>query len=117
MTLTKMGPTNDQLIPATKRLTRKSSSGSLVPTSSEPPIAKNITKDYSLDKSKSLGKKNESCMKEHMTYEMKQGNNLVIELSTAAYELSKVCIHQILHSKDFSYAVEKREGLDLQGSN
>ena len=48
---------------------------------------------------------------------MKQGNNLVIEFSTAAYELSKVCVHELLNSKTFAYAKEKRDGLDLNEAN
>ena len=106
-----------QLPAANKMLTRKSSSGNILTSSSVPVSTKTHLKDYSLDKGKSLVKKSESCTKEHMTCEMKQGNNLVIEFSTAAYELSKVCIHEILYSKNFAYGVEKRDGLDLNEAN
>ena len=40
-----------------------------------------------------------------MKYEPKQGNNLVIELSTAAYELDKQCIYELVISVNFEYAV------------
>ena len=52
-----------------------------------------------------------------MSYEMKPGNNLVIQFSTAAYELSKICIHNLLHCNTFTYAVERQDGLDLNGAN
>ena len=52
-----------------------------------------------------------------MKCELKQENNLVIELSTSAYELSKKCLHELLYSDDFEYAVEKRDSLDLNGTN
>ena len=52
-----------------------------------------------------------------MKYELKQGNNLVTELSTSAYEPSKKCLHELLYSDDFEYAVEKRDNLDLNGAN
>ena len=53
MTLTKMA-TNNQLPPATKMLTRKSSSGNML--SSVSVSSKSHVKDYTLDKSKSLEK-------------------------------------------------------------
>ena len=52
-----------------------------------------------------------------MSYEMKPGNNLVIQFSTAAYDLSKICIHNLLHCNTFTYAVERQDGLDLNGAN
>ena len=59
----------------------------------------NTIKDYTLNKAKSLEKKNAGCLKEHMKCEVKQGNNVVIEMSTAAYELSKLCLHELLNNK------------------
>ena len=55
MTLTKMA-TNNQLPPATKMLTRKSSSGNMLSLSSLA-SAKSHVKDYTLDKNKALGKR------------------------------------------------------------
>ena len=75
------------------------------------------TKNYTLDKAKSLEKKANSCAKEHMKYVLTPGNNLVIEFSTAAYELSKQCLYDLLYSKDFEYVVEKRNNIDLDGAN
>ena len=48
---------------------------------------------------------------------MKPGNNLVIQFSTAACELSKICIHKLLHCNTFTYAVERQDGLNLNGAN
>lgn len=47
-----------------------------------------------------------------MKSEMKPGRNLMIEFSTTAYELSKLCLDEIIDGKDFPYSVEKREGID-----
>ena len=108
--------TNNQIIP--KRLTRKSSITNLVPyNSGQIPSSIISVKDYTLDKVKSLEKKGNGCMKEHMKYELKQGNNLVIEFSTAAYELAKTCLYEMVKSENFEYAVENRNSLDLSGAN
>ena len=56
-------------------------------------------------------------MKEHMKYELKQENNLVIEFSTAAYELAKKCLYEMVKSENFECAVENRNSLDLSGAN
>ena len=58
-----------------------------------------------------------NCTHEHMSFEMKPGNNLVIQFSTAAYDLSKICIHKLLHCNTFTYAAERQDGLDLSGAN
>ena len=101
-----------------KKLTRKSSSTSLMPCSAGQNLSNTVSvKDYTLDKAKSLKKKGNSCLKEHMKYELKQDNNLVIELSTAAYELAKQCLHGLVNCEDFEYAVKKRDGLDQSGAN
>ena len=105
----------NQLIPVNKVLTRKSSLSNITPISSGPAVP--TSKNYKLDKAKSLEKKANSCAKEHMKYVLKPGNNLVIEFSTAAYELSKQCLYDLLYSKDFEYAVEKRNNIDLDGAN
>ena len=108
--------TNNQIIP--KRLTRKSSITNLVPyNSGQIPSSIISVKDYTLDKVKSLEKKGNGCMKEHMKYELKQGINLVIEFSTAAYELAKTCLYEMVKSENFEYAVENRNSLDLSGAN
>jgi hypothetical protein len=46
---------------------------------------KRQVKGYKLNKQQALQKKIKNCIPNHMTITMKQGNNLVIELSTAAY--------------------------------
>ena len=101
-----------------KRLTRKSSSTSLMPCSAGQNMSNNVSvKVYTLDKAKSLQKKGNSCLKEHMKYELKQDNYLVIELSTAAYEMAKQCLRELVSCEDFKYAVEKRDSLDKSGAN
>lgn len=54
-------------------------------------------KDYVLNKPKAIQKKNEACSKSHIEATMKAGNNLVIEFSTAAYELAKKSLSVILN--------------------
>ena len=73
-------------------------------------------RDYRLYKVKAMQKKKDSCGKDHMKCEIKQGQNLVIEFSTAAFELCKSCLTEILYDKDFEYSVEKKDGIDLQGA-
>ena len=65
------------------RLSRKNSSTNLHTNILD------INRNYTVDKTKVLQKKKDSCNKEHMTTCMKAGNNFVIEFSTAAYELAK----------------------------
>ena len=52
-----------------------------------------------------------------MKYVLKPGNNLVIEFSKCAYELAKQCLYDLLYRKDFEYAVEKINNIDLDGAN
>ena len=52
-----------------------------------------------------------------MKYELKQGNNLVIELSTAAYELAKQCIKEVVNHEKFEFAYEMRDSIDQNGAN
>ena len=61
-----------------------------------------------------MQKKKDSCGKDHI--KMKQGQNLVIEFSTAASELCKSSLTEILYDKGFGYSVEKKDGIDLQGA-
>ena len=44
------------------------------------------SKDFTLNKEKSLNKKLIGCAREHIKIEMKPNKNLVIELSTSAYD-------------------------------
>ena len=71
-----------------KTLTRSASATNIIPVTKGQNSATTV-KDYTLNKIKSLDKKNAGCLKEHMKCEVKQGNNVVVELSTAAYELAK----------------------------
>ena len=47
------------------------------------------TKQYTLIKQKALQKKLAGCLREHLSVELKPGKNLILKLSTAAYELAK----------------------------
>lgn len=75
-----------------------------------------INRNYTVDKTKVLQKKRDSCNKEHMTACMKAGNNFVIEFSTAAYELGKQKTIEILKSNDSTYKYTLRKGVDNQGA-
>lgn len=109
-----------QLVPRNKMFTRSTSAVNMTAKDRNSQIAhcstQNLVKDYCLDKAKSLNKKKESCSKIHMKSEMKPGRNLVIEFSTAAYELGKLCLSEIIYGQDFPYSVEKREGIDQEGA-
>lgn len=75
-----------------------------------------LVKDYTLDKMKAFEKKKEGCNRDHMKSEMKQGKNLVIQFSTAAYEHGKACLEEILYDKEnFPYSIDKRESMDQEG--
>ncbi|CAC5357505.1 unnamed protein product [Mytilus coruscus] len=75
----------------TRRITRMNSGGNLH-------ISNPIYKDYVLDKSKAIQRKNDACAKPHIESTMKSGTNLVLELSTAAYEYARQCLVTILDS-------------------
>ena len=77
-------------------------------------------KGYTLDRTKALVKKAESCSKEHLSYTLKPGKNFVMECSTATYELSKGVIRSILETKDIfktEYSVKTEEGVDQTGAH
>ena len=67
-------------------------------------------KTYVLNVTKAISKKLSNCDAPHITTEMKQKNNLRIDLSTAAYELMKTRLHPILNnyiaSEGYVIAVE-----------
>ena len=79
------------------RLSRKNSSTNLHTNILD------TNRNYTLDKTKVIQKKKDSCNKEHMTSRMKTGNNFVIEFSTAAYELAKQKTIEILERNDSTY--------------
>ena len=106
--------TNTQIMVRNKTMTRSISASGLLPASSDITLVK--TRDYSLNKAKSLEKKSVGCSKEHMKCEVKQGNNVVIEMSTAAYELSKACLNELLRHKNFPYYAEKNDGVEQSGA-
>ena len=62
-------------------------------------VIRTESKDYTLNKEKPLSKKLLGCAKDHIKIEMKQNKkNLVLELSTSAYELMKQTINDFLNS-------------------
>ena len=101
--------------PKINMLTRSFSATNMFSTDKGRPVNR-LLKDYTLDRSKALEKKQLCCAKGHMKSEMKPGKNLVIQFSAAAYELSKSCLKEILYSDNFPFSVEKREGIDQEGS-
>ena len=104
-------PANMQLATKSSRTLTRSVSASNMP---QLPVHKSgsdvltLQKDFSLNKTKALEKKSISCSKEHMKCSMKQGDNLVIEFSAAAYELARTCIDKILSDELFPYGYEKK---------
>ncbi|XP_071137112.1 putative uncharacterized protein DDB_G0267716 [Mytilus edulis] len=97
----------------TRQLSKALSTSSLVPTNS---VTHN--RPYHLNKQKALDKKHDNCHREHIKYEMKAGKNFVIIYSTAAYELAKTSIMDILNSKEFSdpYTIQTQTGIDNSNS-
>jgi hypothetical protein len=78
---------------------------------------KRHVKGYNLNKQQALQKKIKNCNSNHMTITMKQGNNLVIELSTAAYEVFRTELKEILRTNTFlnsNYAVNYEPRYDEQ---
>ena len=111
---------DSQLVPK-KMLTRSLSTNSMISLSSDTRICSDIptsisNRDYALDKFKSLQKKKDSCYKDHMNSEMKQGQNFVMEFSTAAYELCKSCLNDIFSEQDFPYSTDRQDGIDTKGA-
>ena len=52
-----------------------------------------------------------------MKCEVKQGNNVVIEMSMAAYKLVKVCLHELIQNPNFSYFPKRKDSVKLHGAN
>jgi len=78
---------------------------------------KRHVKGYNLNKQQALQKKIKNCNSNHMTITMKQGNNLVIELSTAAYEVFRTELKEILRTNTFlnsNYVVNYEPRYDEQ---
>ena len=102
----------------TKTLTRSASASNMSRLSTH--ISKSdvssLQRDYTLNKTKALEKKNLSCSKEHMKCSRKSGDNLVLEFSTAAYELARTCLDTVLTNESFQHAYEKRESVDNSGA-
>ncbi|CAC5396239.1 unnamed protein product [Mytilus coruscus] len=73
----------------TRRITRMNSGNNLQ-------ITNPIYKDYILDKNKAIHRKNDACSKLHIESTMKPGNNLVLEFSTAVYELARLSLSKII---------------------
>ena len=71
-------------------------------------------KNYTLNVGRSLKKKLSGCASDHLAYEMKPGKNLVVSLSSAAYELTKRYIVEKAQSIEFSnmFAFVKERGVD-----
>ena len=104
-----------EMVVSNRSLTRSVSASGILPSATNRTAMKN--KDYALNKTKSLDKKSAGCMKEHMKCEIKQGNNVVIEMSTAAYELSKSCLNKLLNDENFPYFAERRDSIEQTGAN
>ena len=78
---------------------------------------KRHVKGYNLNKQQALQKKIENCISSHMTIIMKQGNNMVIEQSTAAYEVFRTELKEILRPNTLlnsNYAVNYEPKYDEQ---
>ena len=103
--------TNSQVVARNETLTRSISASGILPNSSVKTI-----KDYTLNTLKFLEKKTIGCSREHMRCEVKQGNN-VVEMSTAAYELSKACIHELFNKESFPYYAERKDSMEQTGAN
>ncbi|XP_071171045.1 uncharacterized protein [Mytilus edulis] len=75
------------------------------------------TRLYTLNKEKALKKKSDACQRQHLKYELKAGNNFVVEMSAGAYEILKGEIHKILNSTDENSlaVVQKQDGVEEAG--
>ncbi|CAG2219102.1 unnamed protein product [Mytilus edulis] len=75
------------------------------------------TRLYTLNKEKALQKKSDACQRQHLKYELKAGNNFVVEMSAGAYEILKGEIHKILNSTDENSlaVVQKQDGVEEAG--
>ena len=75
------------------------------------------SRDYTLN----IKKKLMGCAKDHIKIEMKQIKNLVLELSTSAYELIKQSIRDILNTitndVTFQLAYDEEKVVDENGDN
>ena len=60
---------------------------------------------YYLNKNKTIQKKHDACSKPHIEATLKAGNNLVLEFSTAAYELAKQTLSVILDKSMLFYGL------------
>ena len=109
-----------------RTVTRSVSLGSLQTKGSKRSISAQSDSDateskrvYTLDRGKALDKKLQKCGVEHIIFEMKPGKNFVIRLSTAAYELAKSEIKNILRFPDLigQYGIQTQIGLDCSDAN
>ena len=76
-------------------------------------------KGYKLDRNKAMEKKSEACLREHIQYTLKPGKNFVAEFSTAAYELTKSSIKDILQHNGkikADFCVNYEEDIDKSGA-
>ena len=73
------------------------------------------TRPYTLNRHKALDNKLQSCHMEHLQYAMKGGKNLVLKLSTSAFEYFRMKLPQLFHesAKDLGLYIESRENADL----
>lgn len=92
----------------TRRMTRMNS-GSKVQ------LENPIFNDYVLDKNKAIQKKSSTCNKLHIENTVKSGNNIVIPLSTSAYELAKPIITSIINNSSQYYG-HFRDSKDSSGA-
>ena len=96
---------NMQIAPRNRTMTRSVSASNISP----PLHAANLLlcqKDFALDKTRALKKKNRSCQKEHMNSSLKSENYLVIEFSIAAYKLARKWLPEQLNDSAFPHSCE-----------
>ncbi|MES9906203.1 MAG: hypothetical protein ABW168_26425, partial [Sedimenticola sp.] len=76
------------------------------------------TKQYTLRKQNALQKKLAGCLREHLSVELKPGKNLILKLSTAAYELAKYITIDALQIDCLSSFVSSEEvAVDQNGDS
>ena len=106
-----MGPTDKQLMVTQPRpiLLGSTNGENLTSTGIRP---------YTLNRQQALDTKLQNCQSEHLQYVMKAGKNLVLNLSTAAFEFFRQTLAKLFteQSKDLYLYVESTENTDLSGA-
>ena len=76
------------------------------------------SRQYTLDRNKALKTKLQNCQNTHIKWVMKSGKNLVINLSTAAFEFFRYTLPQMLKEKsdELSLAFVTKDNTDESGA-